>query len=108
MKTLLRLLGFAGDGERWSVDILEQGRSGTVQYREPSGTIAWSWEFGGNEVIASIFVGKDADWSARHPWALGRRAEILQRVGDEVIRQRAPGCRAEIDEVHGLLNFLNR
>jgi hypothetical protein len=34
----------------------------------------------------------------RHPWITGREREILERVAGEVIRRRAPSCRAEIDE----------
>lgn len=81
----------------WSVDIEEKGRHGTVHYREVAGTLTFYWELGGGDVVATIHVGDEASWHQSHPWAAGRRAEILRCVADEVIRQKAPGSRAEID-----------
>ena len=36
-------------------------------------------------------------FTMRHPWIIGREREILERVAGEVVRRRAPTCRAEID-----------
>jgi hypothetical protein len=78
------------------VSIESQGRCGTVTYREAGHQLVCHWEFGGNDVVAIVYCGSAADW-ARHPWTQGRRAEILQCIADEVVRQQAPACRAEID-----------
>ena len=67
-------------------------------YREASGSIPMSWEFGGHDVTALITFADEAAWRLRYPWAVDRRTEILRYVANEVIRHRAPGCRAEIDE----------
>ena len=85
----------------WSVSVHEDGRSGKVIYRDRSGSLSFYWEFGGGDVVATIQVGDAATWQRQHSWAAGYRAEILRRVGDEVIRQKAPGCRAEIDDRQG-------
>jgi len=90
--------GSSNGENNWSVAIEEQGRYGSITYREPSGTIPFYWEFGGNDVVVIISFENETYWNERHPWTKGRRAEILQRVADEVIRRRAPDCRAEIDE----------
>jgi hypothetical protein len=89
----------------WSVSIEEEGRFGSVTYREPGGVLSFHWEFGGGDTVASIQVGDEALWRAQHPWAAGRRAEILRRVAAEVVRQKAPGSRAEIDAKAGWINL---
>lgn len=80
--------------------ISESGRSGIVQYREPGGELAFHWEFGGGDVVAIVQCGDHGRWEA-YPWAIARRPEILGFVAREVVRQKAPGCRAEIDERTG-------
>src|SRR4051794_24822782 len=97
--------GIWGGTPSWSVTIGQGGRSGTVTYREAAGTIPMSWEFGGNDVVAIIYFEEESVWRAKYPWAAVRRAEILRRVADEVIRQQAPGCRAEIDARSGWINL---
>lgn len=97
--------GPAGGAHAWSVLITEQGRGGTVTYREPGGDIPMTWEFGGNDVVAMIRFEEEAVWIAWYPWAASRRKEILQRVADEAIRQKAPSCLAEIDERSGWINL---
>jgi hypothetical protein len=89
----------------WSVEIGENGRDGTVLYREPGGALSFYWEFGGGDVVAIVTVGDEAAWRKQHAWALPRRAEILQRTAAEVIRQKAPSCRAEIDDRHGWIHL---
>jgi hypothetical protein len=46
-------------------------------------------------------MGSVAQWRERHDWAAERRAEILRFIADELIRQKAPGCLAAIDEGAG-------
>lgn len=89
----------------WSVDIHENGRSGKVVYREAAGSVSCHWEFGGGDTMAILYVGEATAWRQQHAWAIDRRNEILQRIAREVIRQKAPGCRAEIDEAHGWINL---
>jgi len=88
-----------------SVSITQEGRSGSVQYREPGGRLDFFWEFGGGDTVAIVAVGTDEEWRVRHPWAAPRRAEILAFVGAEVVRQKAPSCRAELDEAQGALHL---
>jgi hypothetical protein len=72
-----------------------------VQYGEGQHTISGYWEFGGNDVVAIVSMGARDEWQKAHGWAMERRAEILHIIADEVIRQRAPSCRDEIDEERG-------
>ncbi len=97
-----------GSGTRphgWSVDISENGREGSVVYHDHEGSLTFYWEFGGGDVLATIGVGTGAEWSRKHPWAAARRTEILQRVASELIRQKAPTSRAEIDDLRGFINL---
>lgn len=84
---------------------MESGRCGSVTYTESAGSLAFSWEFGGGDTVAILYFEDEATWQTKCPWAAGRRAEILQRVAADVIRQKAPGSRAEIDERAGWINI---
>jgi hypothetical protein len=79
------------------VSIEDQGRCGSVIYHEAGNRLACYWEYGGGNVIAFVQCGSAADWASRHSWALHRRAEILQYIADEMLRQKARGCLAEIN-----------
>jgi hypothetical protein len=87
------------------VTITEEGRSGDVRYSEEGNSITGWWEFGGGDAIAIVNMGSAADWSARYAWTAGRRAAILRRVADEVIRQKAGGCTADIDVEGGWITI---
>lgn len=83
------------------VTVIQQGREAQVVYTEDQGAISGTQEFGGGDVIAIVWMGSTEQWQVRHAWAMPRRAQILRFVADELIRQKAPGCRAEIDEAKG-------
>jgi hypothetical protein len=86
-----------------TVAVSEEGRSGHVRYREADGELSFYWEFGGGDVVAVVTVGTAEEWAQRYPWAAARRAEILRVVAAELVRQKAPTCRAEIDDTAGAI-----
>lgn len=88
-----------------AVSITENGRSGYVNYRDAGRELSFYWEFGGGDTVAGVQVGTAADWQRDYRWAAHRRAEILQFVVAEVVRQKAPSCVAEIDERSGWINL---
>ncbi|MEO8068286.1 MAG: hypothetical protein ABI599_11390 [Flavobacteriales bacterium] len=88
-----------------SVRIEEQGRSGSVIYNDPAGSITFYWEFGGDDVIAIVTVGTADTWRQQHPWAVDRRADILRFVAHEVVRQKAPGSIAQLDDAAGYIHI---
>jgi len=89
--------------QQWSVEVVESGRSGSIEYRESAGCISFYWEFGGGDTVAIIWVGDLALWGTRYPWAVDHRRAILEKVAHEVVRQKAPKCRADIDEQNGYI-----
>lgn len=84
-----------------SVTITDHGREGEVIYREGSRAITGYQEFGGASVVAIVSMGSVDEWRTHHAWAVDRRTQILRYIADEVIRQKAPGCSVEIDDVSG-------
>ncbi len=104
-ESLKRAFGLGSNPRDWSVGISEKGRYGSVTYRETAGSMSFYWEFGGGDVIATIGVVTEAEWAGEHAWAAGRRTEILQRVAGEVIRQKSPNSRADIDDQRGFINI---
>ncbi len=88
------------------VTIVENGREGRVEYSDGLHSISGYWTFGGNEVVAIVSLGSREDWQRSHAWAVGTRASILRLVADEVIRQKAPSCTAQVDEQSGDISLL--
>ena len=89
--------------DQWSVAIEQNGRSGSIEYREPLGRISFYWEFGGGDTVAIIWTKNSCEWSSHYPWAVERRRQILERVANEVVRQKAPTCKADIDDEKGYI-----
>lgn len=98
------------NGEIWGKDyrvrIARNGRDGEVIYEEAGRALSFYWAFGGGDIVTYIAVGDPDEWRAEHPWAADRREEIIARIGAEVIRQRAPSCRAELDATGRHLNII--
>lgn len=89
------------------VNFITKGRSGTVQYIEGSlfkkNTCEFYWEFGGPDMIATIWFPKDdAAWDEQYPWAAGRRMEIVKSMAEQVRIKQAPksALKWEADRVH--------
>jgi hypothetical protein len=79
------------------VEITENGRSGSIYYREGSNTVRFYWEFAASPALALVFGDGAKDWALRHPWAADRQAAIYDFVGGEIVRQKAPRARCKID-----------
>jgi len=73
------------------------GRDGYIGYYEGTQAASFYLEFGGGDVVVLIHVGEPSAWTKQFPWAADRREEILKRVVQETLRQRAPTCKADID-----------
>jgi hypothetical protein len=82
----------------WTVQIVTKGPYGNVIYQEGSHFASFPWEFGGGEIIAIIHLTPSSEWNGKHPWAVGRRDEIVERMVKDVIRQKARDCAPSITE----------
>ena len=80
------------------VEIVSHGRSGLLHYREGPHTHTFDWELGGGDVLMTVYVPTPTEWDAAVPWAAGRRAEILERLGRTLCRQQFPPGRFEIED----------
>jgi len=85
----------------WEVRIVTKGPYGSVIYQEGSHSASFLWEFGGGEIIAIIHLTPSFEWNEQLPWAAGRRDEVLERMVNDVIRQKCHDCVASIIEKHG-------
>ena len=92
----------------WQVVIKDSAgssREGSASYQDVGGRLDFTWELAGSDTVASIHVGTQAQWQQRQPWALASRAQILQRVAAEAIRQKAPASQAHIDDQAGWIHL---
>ncbi len=77
---------------------VEQGRSGTIVYRDEQGTISFYFEFGGGNYVVIIFVPSPKEWNAATRRPLEDRESILHFVAQQSIRDKAPTCHYAITD----------
>lgn len=85
----------------WRVEISQSGRGGRVNYLEDAASLSFDWEFAIGGV--DLFVPTPEQWDAHcravgASWAERRRAEILERVADQVRSQKAVGASVSIED----------
>jgi hypothetical protein len=88
-----------------SVEITQSGRGGSIYYHEGTRTISFDWEFAASPALVLINGPSAAVWGQMHVWAAGRQSEIYSLVGEEVIRQKAPGYRFDSDIENGSITI---
>jgi hypothetical protein len=89
------------DATDWEVTIETHGPGGIIHYTEGGHSARFFWEFGAGDVVAIISEPVPGGWDESYPWAAGRLGEVLQRVAQETIRQKAPHCTADVRETSG-------
>jgi len=57
-----------------------QGRGGTVIYKDNTSTIHFDFEFGGGDCIAIIFIPSEKYWETQTGRSLSERKDILEFV----------------------------
>ena len=77
---------------------VEQGRSGTIVYRDEQGTVSFYFEFGGSNCVVIIFVPSPKEWTATTKRPLEARESILHFVAQQSIRDKAPTCHYAITD----------
>jgi hypothetical protein len=88
------------------VEISTSGRGGSIYYCEGEQRIAFDWEFALPPAIVLIFGPKASGWDDAYPWASGRRSEIFEFVGAEVVRQQVAGGGFDVDLDAGVIEVL--
>jgi len=84
------------------VKIIKNGRVGKIQYLESGKVCEFDWEFGGGDVLVTIWFPAEEQWNTLYPWARGRRKEIVTTVAEEARKKEAPHSRIkwENDRFH--------
>ncbi len=87
------------------INIIQKGPSGTVQYTEgwlKKNVCEFYFEFGGADIVATVWFPAEDKWDAKYPWASGRHKEIITFVAKEVHRTQAPKAtiKWEADRFH--------
>ena len=90
------------------VEIVTSGRGGSIVYREGSHTVDFSWEFAMPPALTLLFGPSAGQWAHAMSWAAGRRAEIFDTVGKEVVRQQAPSGEFIVDLDTGIIQINRR
>ena len=91
--------------DNWKVVIEERGRAGSIRYMEGPNEVRFDWEFGGGSSVVFIWGPREAGWDDKYPWAVGRRHQVYERVGESVIAQKAPSCKVKLDLAAGTIDL---
>ena len=95
-------------GMTFEVEITQQGRGGIYYYTEHGVKLPFEWDF--SSIGITIYVPTHGAWNEfcrknDAPWGIGRRQEILQRLGDEVRRRKAKSAQITIEDHWVQLSF---
>jgi len=86
------------------LEYAEYPRGGTVTYVRGKTRLVFDWEFGGGDTVSFIFVPREEHWESRTGLPLSERPSVLDFVGQQVVRDKARGCkyriRADVLEVY--------
>ena len=88
------------------VEIRQSGRAGSISYHEGLEAASFQWEFALSPALAIVCGPRSAEWDRIFPWAAGRQAEVYRRIAQEVVRQKAPDSRFELDLDEGVITIL--
>lgn len=92
----------------YEIKITQSGPGGTIYYLENEKQLSLTWEFAMNGAL--IFAPSPQHWNYfcgknDLPEAQNRRDEILARVCEEVINQKASGAKYEIGDDYISISF---
>ena len=88
------------------IEIVSEGRGGSIVYREGEQHINFSYELAMPPAIALVFGPPSRPWDRNFPWAAGRCTEIYEFVGAETVRQQAAGGSFTIDFDNNMMEIL--
>ena len=85
----------------YQVKITQKGRGGWIDYVESEKQLPFGWDF--SAIGVEIYVPSPEEWNEycnehKADWAKDRRTEILERVAQEVCRQKAKQAKVSIKE----------
>ena len=86
---LFWLLSGASGGPK--VRYSSNGRSGYVHYQSPESSFEMYYEFGGGNCVAGINVPSPQNWEKETALPLSRREEVLNFIGEQVVKDQTTG-----------------
>ena len=92
----------------YAVNVTQSGRGGIVYYLENAAALPFDWEFAVDGAL--VFVPSPPHWGnfcERNglPHVRDGRDEILKRVCEEIIRQKAAGAKYTIGDDYVSISF---
>lgn len=81
-----------------NVKVHTSGRCGQLTLTLGQTTATFDWEYGGGNCIASVFVPTEEEWTSMDHLREYPRAEVLDTLARELIRQQCPGTRPEVSD----------
>lgn len=81
-----------------NIQIEQRGRGGRILLRVDDQIASLDWEFGGNDVVAIIYVPTPAHWYSTDPWRRLDRSATLDALGREICRLKCRNCTFHWDD----------
>lgn len=82
------------------LEYINQGRSGYIIYRDNETEFKLSFEFGGGDCIAIIYIPTIEEWTSKLNKPLAERLNILKFIAEQSIIDKAPNCIYELSDNH--------
>lgn len=77
--------------DRYLVQVVSQGRGGTIHVDHESTRFSLWWEFAGEGALAIINVPTVDEWEAATTLPLHERAAVLRAIGEHVVHTQTSG-----------------
>lgn len=71
-----------------SIQIEDEGRSGTIHFKNDYTDFNLWWEFAGSDAIAIIEAPASGQWELRTKRPLSQREEVLTCIGQQVVAKK--------------------
>ncbi len=88
------------------VSYSNDGRSGHVWYRSREAEFAMYFEFSGGDCIASISIPGPEDWEKHTGLPLSQRDEVLDFIGQQVVKDQTTDGKGSFKVEGGWLNIM--
>ncbi len=81
----------------------QEGRGGDYGYESGDGHFSSWWEFGGGDTLAILSIPTAEFWEAQTGIPLAKRAEVLDFIGRETVRQQTTSGRGTFEVQDGFI-----
>lgn len=97
-----------GKDTDFHISFEEDGRSGYVIIHLSDSVLKWYYEYGGNDVVVSVFIPKASEWKMSTGMSLESRASFLEKVALNILPLKFKSETAHFNVEDGFIHFFSK